>query len=332
MEKHYLVTGGCGFIGSNFINKHFMLNPESYIVNLDSLYIPNSAGHIHKLVSDSSRYVFVEGNICDYDLVMHILRTYEIDVVVHFAGRDSVANSINDSWRYIQDNVVGTHTLLEACKTYGDLDKFIHISTDQVYGETNVSSGDGQSEQWVLCPTNPYAASKASAELLVTSYFHTFNLPVIIVRLSNVYGIHQPADNLIPKFIKLLKENKKITIYGDGSLILPFSHVYDVTNAIDVIISYGTEGETYQMHNKQDECSILDIAKGLVLLMVDVKLESDEDFVEYIEFVDKSDLDVNGKNANRYYVSNDKLKKIGWVSEIPFLEGIDELIKIYQSD
>lgn len=318
MEKHYLVTGGCGFIGSNFINKHFMLNPESYIVNLDSLYIPNSADHIHKLVSDSSRYVFVEGNICDYDLVMHILRTYEIDVVVHFAGRDTVANSINDSWRYIQDNVVGTHTLLEACKSYGDLDKFVHISTDQIYGES------GQKEQWVLCPTNPYAASKASAELLVTSYFHTFHLPVVIARLSNVYGIHQSSDNIIPKFIKLLKEKKKIKINGDGSLIMPFSHVYDVTNAIDIIILNGTVGETYQIHNKHDECSILDIAKGLVLLMIDVKLETDEDFAEHIEFVadDQSDT----KKAYRYYVSNDKLKDIGWISEIPFIEGIDELI------
>ena len=323
MEKHYLVTGGCGFIGSNFINKHFMLNPESYIVNLDSLFIPGSADHIHKLVSDSSRYVFVEGNICDYDLVMHILRTYEIDVVVHFAGRDHVANSTNDSWRFIQDNVVGTHTLLEACRKYGDLDKFVHISTDQVYGETNMSNG--QQEQWVLCPTNPYAASKASAELLVTSYFHTFKLPVVIARLSNVYGIHQSPDNIIPRFIKSLKENGSLTIHGDGSLILPFSHVYDVTNAIDIIILNGTVGETYQMHNKQDECSILDIAKGLVLLMIDVKLETDEDFAEYIEFV--KDDQPEATNANRYYVSNDKLKDIGWVSEIPFIEGIDELIK-----
>jgi len=320
MDKHYLVTGGCGFIGSNFINKLFMLNPESYIVNLDSLYIPHSVENIHKLVTESSRYVFVEGNICDYDLVMHILRTYEIDVVVHFAGRDSVPNSSNDSWRYIQDNVVGTQTLLEACKTYGDLDKFIHISTDEIYGETNITNG--QKEQWVLCPTTPCAASKASADLLVMSYFHTFALPIVIVRISNVYGIHQSSDNIIPRFIKALKEKKKITIKGNGSQILPFSHVYDVTNAIDTIILRGTIGETYQVHNKEDECSIIDIAKGLVLLMIDVKTE---DFAEYIEFV--NDDDDAPKNI-RYYVSNDKLKSIGWVSEIPFIEGIDELVKL----
>jgi len=290
-----------------------MMNSESYIVNLDSLYIPDSVNHIHKLVSESSRYVFVEGNICDYDIVMHILKTYEIDVVVHFAGRDRA-----DTAAFIQDNIVGTHTLLEACRKYGDLDKFIHISTDQVYGESN-----GQREQLVMCPTSPYAASKASADLLVTSYFHTFQLPVVIVRLSNVYGIHQPSDNIIPTYIQLLRENKKITIYGNARRTLPFSHVYDVTNAIDIIIANGNIGETYQIHNKQDECSILDIAKGLVLLMIDVKLETDEEFAEYIDFVE---CDTPALDVKRYYVHNNKLKDIGWVSEIPFIEGLDELI------
>jgi dTDP-glucose 4,6-dehydratase len=323
MEQHFLVTGGCGFIGSNFINKHFMLYPDSYIVNLDSLCIASSVHNIHKLVSESSRYVFVEGNICDYDLVMHILKTYEIDVVIHFAGRDHVPDAIRDSWKYIQDNIVGTHTLLEACKTYGDLDKFIHISTDKVYGENSTSSD----EQWVLCPTNPYAASKASAELLVTSYYCTFNLPVIITRLSNVYGLHQSGDKIIPKFIALLKEDKKVTVYGDGKTLRTYSHVYDVTNAIDFVILKGEVGETYQLDNKDDECSVLDIAKGLILLMVDVKFETDEDYEPYIEYVTDPSPTATGSSA-RYYVSNDKLKKLGWVSEIPFVEGIVELIKL----
>ena len=315
MEQHFLVTGGCGFIGSNFINKQFMLYPHSYIVNLDTLHIPDSLQHIHTLVTDSSRYVFVEGNICDYDLVMHILKTYEIDVVIHFAGRDCVPDALRDSWKYVQDNIVGTHTLLEACRTYGDLDKFIHISTDKVYGETLID------EQWVSCPTNPYAASKASSELLVNSYYHTFKLPVIMVRLSNVYGLHQPLDKLIPKFIAFLKDKKKVTIYGDGSKVRNFSHVYDVTNAIDLIILKGEIGETYQMDNTDDECTVLDIAKGLILLMVNVKFETDEDYEPYIEYVAAP-----SKDTIRYYVSNDKLKTLGWVSEIPFVEGLVEII------
>ncbi len=321
MDKHYLVTGGCGFIGSNFINKHFMLYPDSYIVNLDTLYIPESIDHIHPIVSESSRYVFVEGSVCDYDLVMHILKTYEIDVVIHFAGRDSVPDPIRDSWRYIQDNVVGTHTLLEACRTYDMLDSFIHISTDKVYGE----SSSQPKEQWVLCPTTPYAASKASAELLVTSFFQTYKLPVMIVRVGNVYGLHQPPEKIIPKFIKLLREKKKLTVYGDGKTFRTYFHVYDVTNAIDFIISKGVIGETYQLDNKKEECTILDIAKGLVLLMVNVNLQTPEDFSPYLEFVE-----VDNKSDplyNRYYVTNDKLSELGWVPEIPFIEGLVEMIK-----
>jgi dTDP-glucose 4,6-dehydratase len=298
-----------------------MLYPDSYIVNLDSLLIPGSSDHIHPLVSESSRYIFVEGSICDYDLVVHILKTYEIDVVVHFAGRDSVPDPIRDSWKYIQDNVLGTHTLLEACNTYGILDSFIHISTDKVYGETQQKK-----EQWVLCPTTPYAASKASAELLVTSFFHTFKLPVIIVRVGNVYGLHQSPDKIIPKFIRLLRDKKKLTVYGDGKKFRTFSHVYDVTNAIDFIVLNGVIGETYQMDNKKEECTILDIAKGLILLMVNLKLDTPDDFSPYLEFVEEDGE--SDSPDNRYYVSNDKLTDLGWVPEIPFIEGIVELIKI----
>ena len=322
MDKHYFVTGGCGFIGSNFINKHLMLYPDSYIINLDSLLIPGSLDRIHPFVSESSRYVFVEGSICDYDLVMHILKTYEIDVVVHFAGRDSVPDPMRDSWRYIHDNIVGTHTLLEACNAYGILDSFIHISTDKVYGETTAP----QKEQCVICPTTPYAASKASAELLATSFFQTFKLPVIIVRVGNVYGLHQPPEKLIPKFIRLLREKKKVTVYGDGKKFRTFSHVYDVTNAIDFIILNGVIGETYQMDNTKEECTILDIAKGLILLMVDLKLDTPDDFSPYLEFVENEES--SGSQDNRYYASNAKLTDLGWVPEIPFIEGIVELIKI----
>ena len=148
---------------------------------------------------------------------------------------------------------------------------------------------------------------------------------MIITRLSNVYGLHQSKDKIIPKFIALLKENKKVTVYGDGNMVRTYSHVYDVTNAIDLIILKGAIGETYQIDNKVDECNVLEIAKGLILLMVNVKFETDEDFEPYIEYV--TDPSLTATTA-RYYVSNDKLKKLGWVSEIPFIEGIVELIKL----
>jgi dTDP-D-glucose 4,6-dehydratase len=190
-----------------------------------------------------------------------------------------------------------------------------------VYGETQQKK-----EQWVLCPTTPYAASKASAELLVTSFFHTFKLPVIIVRVGNVYGLHQSPDKIIPKFIRLLRDKKKLTVYGDGKKFRTFSHVYDVTNAIDFIVLNGVIGETYQMDNKKEECTILDIAKGLILLMVNLKLDTPDDFSPYLEFVEEDGE--SDSPDNRYYVSNDKLTDLGWVPEIPFIEGIVELIKI----
>ena len=321
-ENNFLVTGGCGFIGSNFINNHFILYPNSYFVNIDTLYNKSREDNIHKLVSESSRYIFVEGNICDYDLVMHILKTYEIDIVIHFAGRNTIADSPMDSWKYIQDNIIGTHTLLEACKRHNYLDKFIYISTDKVYGETQTENMNKYSEQWVVCPTNPHAVSKASAELLVTSYYHTYNLPVIITRLNNVYGLNQSPHKMIPTFISLLKQNKKIKIRGDGSNVRAFSHIYDVTNAIDIIIQHGIVGDIYNLNNQQDECSILDIAKGLVLLMVSDKFKSAEDFEPYIEFTEDT------KNHNkRYFSRNDKLQKLGWRPEIPLIDGLVEMIK-----
>lgn len=296
-----------------------MLYPDSFIVNLDSLNIPGSEQNIHSLVSNSSQYIFVEGNICDYDLVMHILKTYEIDIVVHFASRDHVADPTKESWKFIQDNIVGTHTLLEACKTYGELDKFIHICTDKVYGETTSSESP---EQWVVCPMNPYAASKASAELMAISYYHTFKLPVVLARLNHVYGLHQSPTKILPTFISLLNQNKKIKIRGDGLDICAFTHVYDVTNAIDLIILDGVLGETYQIDNKADECSILDIAKGLILLMVNDKFRTPAEFEPYLEFVHGEE-----KEKKRYFVHDRKLAKLGWIQEIPFIEGVIELIK-----
>lgn len=322
-EKNFLVTGGCGFIGSSFINKHFILYPDSYFVNIDSLYNKSVENNIHKLVSESSRYIFVEGNICDYDLVMHILKTYEIDVVIHFAGRkNNKADLLMDSWKYIQDNIIGTHTLLEACKRYNYLDKFIYISTNKVFGETQSDLHNNCSEQWVVCPTNPQAVSKASAELLVTSYYHTFNLPVIITRLNNVYGLHQSPENILPSFISSLKKKQKIKIHGDGSNIRAFTHVYDVTNAIDLIIQNGSIGEIYHLDNPQDECSIIDLAKGLILLMVSDKFSTAEDFEPYIEFIEDAKT-----SDKRYFSRNDKLQKIGWFPEISLIDGLVEMIK-----
>lgn len=326
MERHILVTGGCGFLGSNFINKHFILNPDSFIVNLDALYHPHGKEeNINLFVSQSSRYIFIEGNCCDYDLVLHILKTYEIDFIIHFAAQSHVQNYLTDTGKYVRDNIVGTQTLLEAARKYGYLEKFIHVSTDEVSGDFLMSPYDyDKTEQCVYCPTNPYAASKASAELLVSSYYHTFKLPIIITRGNSVYGPNQNPLKLIPKFIKALKDGGKIVIHGDGSSVRGFLHVYDATSAIDLILEKGVVGEIYNIGcEPDDECSVIDIAKGLVLLIVSNNLSTEEDFSQYIEYDECLPTTMKDK---RYFVSNYKLKKLGWKLEIPFIDGLLGLI------
>ena len=321
--RNILVTGGCGFIGSNFINKHWEENEGTLIVNLDAMYYCAKETNIHKHIRNSQRYIFVEGNICDGDLVFHLLKTYDIDIVVHFAAQSHVQDSFTDSAKYVRDNVVGTHTLLEASRKYGELLKFIHISTDEVYGESLLSDSQKKTEQSVLCPTNPYAATKASAELLATSYHHSFKLPVIITRGNNVYGPNQYPEKLIPKFIKQLKEGKKVTIQGDGSNVRGFLHVWDVTNAIDIVIDNGIIGEVYNIGSeKDDEFSVRDIAKGLILMIKkDQKFTREEDYEPYIEYIEDRPF-----NDKRYFISNEKMKELGWIPEVGFLEGLTELI------
>jgi len=202
----YLVTGGCGFIGSNFINYLFDTDETTSIINLDALFYCASIENVKNDVRQSSRYQFIKGNLCSFDLLSHILEMYQIDIVVHFAAQSHVDNSFENALQYTQDNIVGTHTLLEACRKYGKLTKFIHISTDEVYGESMIHDDEmKKNEESVLCPTNPYAATKASAELIAQSYYHSFKMPIIITRGNNVYGPNQYPEKLIPNYLKTMR-------------------------------------------------------------------------------------------------------------------------------
>ena len=206
--RNILVTGGCGFIGYNFINKHWEENQGTLIVNLDAMYYCASQDNIKENIRKSKRYHLVKGNLCSFDLISNVLEIYNIDTVIHFAAQSHVQNSFDNALQYTGDNVVGTHTLLEACRKYGKIQKFIHISTDEVYGESLLSENeDKKNEDSVLCPTNPYAATKAAAELIAKSYYHSFKMPIIITRGNNVYGPNQYPEKLIPRFIQqLLKQ------------------------------------------------------------------------------------------------------------------------------
>ncbi|NBN98612.1 MAG: NAD-dependent epimerase/dehydratase family protein [Flavobacteriia bacterium] len=177
-------------------------------------------------IRNSERYKLVRGNILDSDLLGYIMNENRITHVVHFAAQSHVQNSFDNSMQFTIDNVLGTHTLLEACRIYGQIKKFIHISTDEVYGESMLDINEQHKyEHSVLCPTNPYAATKAAAELIVQSYHHSFKIPVVITRGNNVYGPNQYPEKLIPRFIQQLLTNERVTIQGTGDTVRAFMHV-----------------------------------------------------------------------------------------------------------
>lgn len=312
-----LITGGCGFIGSNFINYIFDKNKYN-IINIDAMYYCADENNIIEEIRKSQNYQLVVGNICDSNLLNYILNKNNITHIIHFAAQSHVDNSFENSLQYTQDNILGTHTLLETCRKYGKIERFIHCSTDEVYGESMLEEDEKhKTEHSVLCPSNPYAATKAGAELLAQAYYHSYKMPIIITRGNNVYGPNQYPEKLIPKFIKLLKEDKKVTIQGDGSCVRAFLHAEDTARAFEVILEKGELGEIYNIGCDEGmEHSVLDVAKILIKMIKGV-----ENYDEWIEYV--KDRPFNDK---RYYISNQKLKNLGWVIKIDFMDGLNELI------
>ena len=309
--ENILITGGCGFIGSNFINYYYKHNDKCNIVNIDAMYYCASIENIHLEIRQNPRYTFYSENLCVVD-ILKILETHKITHIIHFAAQSHVQNSFRESIQYTKDNILGTHYLLEACKNYGNIKKFIHVSTDEVYGESMIKQDEEKkTEESVLCPTNPYAATKAGAELIAQSYYHSFKLPIIITRGNNVYGPNQYPEKIIPKFIKLLSEDKKVTIQGDGSNLRSFLHVDDVCVGFQLILEKGIIGEIYNIGSDDNtELSVLDVAKILIK-----KIKNTEKYEEWIEYIEDRPF-----NDKRYYISNQKLKNLGWSIEKEFID------------
>jgi UDP-glucose 4,6-dehydratase len=318
-----LITGGCGFIGSNFINYIFDKNQYN-IINIDAMYYCANENNIKDEIRKSPNYQLVVGNICDSNLINYILNKNNITHIIHFAAQSHVDNSFENSLQYTQDNILGTHTLLECCRKYGKIARFIHVSTDEVYGESMLEEDEQhKTEHSVLCPSNPYAATKAGAELIAQAYYHSYKMPIIITRGNNVYGPNQYPEKLIPKFIKLLKENKKVTIQGDGSCVRAFLHAKDTARAFEVILEKGEVGEIYNIGcNEGMEFSVLEVAKMLIKI-----IKGFEDYDKWIEYV--KDRPFNDK---RYYISNQKLKNLGWDIKVEFIDGLSKLIYDVQHD
>jgi len=316
-----LVTGGCGFIGSNFINMYFPKKKPTMLINLDAMYYCASEDNVDESVRKSANYKFIKSNLTNGNCVAHVLDKYKVTHVIHFAAQSHVQNSFEDSIQYTTDNILGTHTLLEACRKYGHIQKFIHVSTDEVYGESmNNVEEMHKTEHSILCPTNPYAATKAGAELIAQSYNHSFGMPIIITRGNNVFGPNQYPEKLIPRFIDLLGKDEKVTIQGNGSAVRAFLHVTDTVRAFETILEKGVVGEIYNIGCDENmEYSVLDVAKILIQMM-----KNTDDHENWITHVEDRPF-----NDQRYYISNQKIKDLGWSIHMDFMRGLTELVNDY---
>lgn len=312
-----LLTGGAGFIGSHvmcFLAKKY--SQQKYtIVCIDKLDYCGTTKNFEELQS-LSNFVFVKGDITSSDLINHILHHYKIDAVLHFAASTHVDNSFGNSLTFTQNNILGTHVLLESCKNYGKIKKFVHVSTDEVYGES--LNDELFHENSLLTPTNPYAATKAGAEFLVKSYYLSFKLPVIITRGNNVFGPKQYPEKLIPKFIQLLLHNQKCCIHGDGQNKRSFIFIDDVVSAFDIILHSGKIGEVY---NIGTDFEITNLATTKTILEMMGKSGDQIEFVEDRQFNDK-----------RYFIDISKLNNLGWRQETDFQQGLRKTVEWYQSN
>jgi len=309
-----LITGGAGFIGSNFI--HYILGkyPDYSIINLDALTYAGNLENLQNLENNST-YQFVKGDICDASLMDELVK--KSDIIVHFAAESHVDRSILDSVAFMRTNVIGTHTLLEAARKAGNK-RFHHVSTDEVFGSLGAQDAPF-SEITAYDPRSPYSASKASSDHLVRAYFHTYGLPITISNCSNNYGPYHFPEKLIPLIITNLMEGKNIPIYGDGMQIRDWLYVEDHCKAIDLIIHQGKIGETYCVGGKSEKPNI-EIAKKILTLM-----DLGEDKIQYVE-------DRKGHDR-RYAVDFSKIKnELGWQPEVSFEDGIKKTIQWFREN
>lgn len=309
-----LVTGGAGFIGSNFIRFWLARHPEDQIINLDKLTYAGNLENLREVESFPS-YQFVKGDICNSQVVDQLMKG--VDIVVHFAAESHVDRSINDPQVFLRTNILGTFNLLEAARKH-KVKRFHFISTDEVFGALSLKSRNKFNEETKFDPRSPYSASKAGGEHLVNSYFHTFGLPVTISSCSNNYGPYQHPEKFIPRAITNLIQGKKIPIYGDGRYVRDWLYVEDHCRAIELILTKGKPGESYCIGGLTKDVSNLELARLIVKLM-------DRDPEEWIEFV----RDRPGHDR-RYAVDWSKIKReLGWKPRKSLATGLKETIKWY---
>ena len=323
--KNILVTGGAGFIGSNFVH-HMLKNHDYNIINIDAL---TYAGNLDTLrdVENDPRYTFVKADIRDRAALTEIFETYDIDTVVNFAAESHVDRSITEPEIFLTTNVIGTQTLLDVAKRfwklapddkyardYRDGVKYLQVSTDEVYGALGKT---GMFEETTpLSPNSPYSASKASADMVVRAYHETFGMPVNITRCSNNYGPYQFPEKLIPLMINNCKTGKPLPVYGDGMQIRDWLHVSDHCAAIDTVLHKGADGEVYNIGGNNEKANI-----EIVRLIIKT-LGKSEDLIQYVK--DRPGHD------RRYAICNTKITtQLGWAPAYTFEQGIAETIEWY---
>ncbi|PJA10050.1 dTDP-glucose 4,6-dehydratase [Candidatus Falkowbacteria bacterium CG_4_10_14_0_2_um_filter_41_15] len=309
-----LVTGGAGFIGSNFIHYWLGLYPNDSIVNLDKLTYAGNLDNLKEL-EGNSRYQFVAGDICDFDLVNKLVQG--IDLIVHFAAESHVDRSIKSSADFVRTNVEGTRVLLEAARLNGNI-RFHHISTDEVFGSLQPSDPKFN-ELTPYDPHSPYSASKASSDHLVRAYYYTHGLPITISNCSNNYGPRQFPEKLIPLFVTNLIEGKKVPVYGQGQNIRDWIYVDDHNRGVDFIIHKGKIGETYCLGGN-NELTNLEITKNILALM-----GKGEESIEYV--TDRPGHDF------RYAIDFSKAKnELDWAPQVDFAAGLKLTIEWYKNN
>jgi len=294
--KHLLVTGGCGFIGSNFVRFVLQTRPEYRVTNLDCLSYSGNAENLADIESDS-RYRFVYGDINDRALVDPLIAS--CDAVIHFAAESHVDRSILDPRPFVVSNVLGTQTLLEAARLAGGK-RFLHVSTDEVYGELPLDQPEVKfTEQTPLQTNSPYSASKAASDLLVRAYHHTFGMDALITRCSNNFGPYQFPEKVIPLFVTNLLEDKKVPLYGDGKNVRDWLHVIDHCEALLTVLEKGESGEVYNIGGN-NERSNLELTHAILKIM-----GKNESSIEYVK--DRLGHD------RRYAIDAGKIhRELGW--------------------
>ncbi|KGP63653.1 dTDP-glucose 4,6-dehydratase [Legionella norrlandica] len=327
--NNLLVTGAAGFIGSNFVKYMLDKYPEIKVISLDKLTYAGNKANLHE-VEGCKNHFFVQGDILDKQVVSSILRLHGIDTIVHFAAESHVDNSINNPQIFLETNVIGTFTLLEAARIYWLNEKkwnksncrFHHVSTDEVYGSLEAEE-PAFTEKNSYQPNSPYSASKASSDHIVRAYFHTYGLPVTTSNCSNNYGPNQHREKLIPKVVEACIHRLPITVYGTGSNIRDWLYVMDHCDAIDTIIQRGTEGEVYNIggNNELDNLSLI---KMICQMMDDLK-PMEKSYQSLITFVE----DRKGHDK-RYAIDNSKIQKeLSWVPQGDFISKLLNTIQYY---